>query len=119
MEDVSDNSLKRKAHDIEIDDTDHASSLTNGRSTTAKRHKITGLTPPTSNSSNGSRSPEPLECAMDQAQRFKNYWNSYAKLYQEVSNQPGASQEQIDTVLKMHQRLIEMKDDITSSLNTV
>lgn len=107
---TSEHSLKRKADDLDSDIHDHGSAHANGIVNGIKRHKAS---PSTSESSDSSRSTSP---ALKKARDFKLYYAKYEILYREVSELTDAPQEKIENVKRMHQRLVELKDEITLGL---
>ena len=107
---TSEHSLKRKADDLDSDIHDHGNAHTNGIVNGVKRHKAS---PSTSESSDSSRSTSP---ALKKARDFKLYYAKYEILYREVSELTDAPQEKIENVKRMHQRLVELKDEITMGL---
>lgn len=107
---TSEHSLKRKADDLDSDIHDHGNAQANGIVNGMKRHKAS---PSTSESSDSPRSTSP---ALKKAQDFKLYYAKYEVLYREVSELTDAPQEKIENVKRMHQRLVELKDEITLGL---
>ncbi|CAD6573650.1 MAG: hypothetical protein ASARMPRED_006228 [Alectoria sarmentosa] len=110
---TSERSLKRKADDLDSDIHTHGSLQTNGNVNGTKRHKASAASPSTSESCN---SPLATSHALKRAQDFKTYYVNYEILYREVSESTDAPQEKIDNVKRMHQRLVELKDEITMGL---
>lgn len=110
---TSEHSLKRKADDLDSDIHAHVNPQTNGNANGAKRQKASGASPSTSESSN---SPLVTSHALKRAQDFKTYYAKYEILYREVSESTDAPQEKIDNVKRMHQRLVELKHEITMGL---
>lgn len=110
---TSEHSLKRKADDLDSDIHAHGNPQTNGNVNGTKRHKASAASPSTSESSN---SPLATTHALKRAQDFKTYYAKYEILYREVSESTDAPQEKIDNVKRMHQRLVELKDEITRGL---
>ena len=110
---TSERSLKRKADDLDSDIHTHSNSQTNGNVNGTKRHKASAASPSTSESCN---SPLATSHALKRAQDFKTYYAKYEILYREVSESTDAPQEKIDNVKRMHQRLVELKDEITIGL---
>ncbi|KAL8722170.1 MAG: hypothetical protein Q9225_001314 [Loekoesia sp. 1 TL-2023] len=109
IENTSEHSLKRKADDIDSGTHNHNVPLTNGHiSPAAKRTKTSAPTP----DSSCSESPPISNTILSQAQRFKEYYANYERLYREVSGQAHAAPEKIDRLVKMHKRLQTMKEDI-------
>lgn len=107
---TSEHSLKRKADDLDSDIHAHGSPQTNGNVNGIKRHKASAST------SESSNSPLATSHALKRAQDFKTYYAKYEILYREVSESTDAPQEKIDNVKRMHQRLVELKDEITLGL---
>ena len=106
-------SLKRKA-----DETVSGSSsidnppLTNGPTgPSAKRVKTSVPTPPATESGSSESSPV-SDNVMDQAQRFKSLYERYQKMYREVSTEANAPPEKVEKLMKMHERVQSMKDNI-------
>ncbi|KAF6237620.1 hypothetical protein HO173_004510 [Letharia columbiana] len=110
---TSEHSLKRKADDLDANIHVHSNGQTNGQVNGAKRHKASAASPSTSESSN---SPLATSHALKRAQDFKTYYAKYEVLYREVSESTDVPQEKIDNVKRMHQRLLELKDEITMGL---
>ena len=110
---TSEHSLKRKADDLDSDIHAHGNPSINGYVNGAKRHKASAASPSTSESSS---SPLATSHALKRAQDFKTYYAKYEILYREVSESTDAPQEKIDNVKRMHQRLVELKDEITMGL---
>lgn len=111
----SDSSLKRKANDIDSDIHNHAPPLTNGTSA-AKRQKTSILSPPTSDSSTGSSPPSIRASTISMAERFKKFYVKYEIVHRDVTAREDASQDDIDKLLSMHDRLVAMKDDIARNV---
>ena len=110
---TSEHSLKRKADDLDSDIHAHANPPTNGNVNGTKRHKVSTTSPSTSESSNSSLINS---SALKRAQDFKTYYAKYQVLYQEVSESTDAPRDKVDNVKRMHQRLIELKQEITQGL---
>lgn len=77
-----------------------------------KRHQAPSpaITPPSSESSGGSRTPN--QEVLSLARRFKSYHAKYEKLYREVANSPLSPAEKVKKVKDMHNRLVAMKAEI-------
>ena len=110
---TSEHSLKRKADDLDSDIHAHGNLAINGQVNGTKRHKASAVSPSTSESSNSSLANSH---ALKRAQDFKTYYAKYEILYREVSESTDVPQEKIDNVKRMHQRLVELKDEITMGL---
>lgn len=110
---TSEHSLKRKADDLDSDIHAHGNVQTNGNVNGTKRLKTSAASPSTSETSS---SPLATSHALKRAQDFKTYYARYEILYREVSESTDAPQEKIDNVKRMHQRLVELKDEITRGL---
>lgn len=110
---TSEHTLKRKADDLDSDIHTHGNPQINGSVNGAKRHKASAASPSTSESGN---SPLATSHALKRAHDFKTYYAKYEILYREVSESTEAPQEKIDNVKRMHQRLVELKDEITMGL---
>ena len=116
---ASSHSLKRKACDLDSDIHNHGipmtngnlNGYTNGKVTSGKRHKASDITPPTTDSDD-----EPLALALKKAQSFKKYYASYEKQYREVSQIENPPQEKLDELMRMHNRLAELKEQIRKGL---
>ena len=113
---TSEHTLKRKADDIDLGIHNHHISLTNGNVNGVKRQRPSPPTPPSSASD---PSPQPISELLVKAQRFKQYYADYEKLYREVAHMPNPPQPQVDLVLKKHQRLIELKAEIGEAAVTL
>lgn len=110
-ENTSEHTLKRKADDIDSGIHDHNMPLTNGHiSPAAKRAKTSAPSPPAIDSSSDS---SPISnTLLHQAQRFKECYANYERLYRDVSAQASPAPEKIDRLVKMHKRLQTMKEEI-------
>ena len=86
-----------------------ANGIVNG----TKRHKASATSPSTSESSNSSLVNS---SALKRAQDFKTYYAKYQILYREVSESTDAPRDKVENVKRMHQRLIELKQEITQGL---
>ena len=108
-------SLKRKA-----DDSPSGSSagdkqpLTNGHAA-AKRVKTSVPTPPATEPSSNESSPI-SDTVIGQARKFKNYYEKYQRFYRELSAQDNAATEKIEQLMRMHERLQSMKDEINQAV---
>ncbi len=110
-ENTSEHSLKRKAGDIDSGIHDHSVPFTNGDiSPVPKRAKTSAPSPPAMDSSSES-SPICINL-LEQAQRFKEYYAKYERLYREISVQANPAADKVDRLVKMHERLQSMKDEI-------
>lgn len=114
---ASDHSLKRKANDLHSEVPSLNISTTTGPSNPAKRHKISAISSPTSDSSSRSISPPSHNATIALAKKFKTCYARYEKLYREVSSSPEPTQEKIEHVLRMHERLMSMKADIAKGVS--
>ncbi|KAL8868194.1 MAG: hypothetical protein Q9174_005148 [Haloplaca sp. 1 TL-2023] len=112
----SDASLKRKANDM--DSGIHNHKLTNGESLPANKRARTSAPSPSLDSSSSNSSPLP-DGILEKAQSFKDMHIRYERLYREVSVQVNPSTEQIDRLVKMHQRLQSMKEDLSRDMEEV
>ena len=106
---TSEHTLKRKADDIDSGIHDHHVPFTNGNINSVKRQRPSPPTPPSSASD---PSPQPINELLVKAQRFKQYYADYEKLYRDVTQMANPPQEQVDLVLRKHQRLNELKTEI-------
>ncbi|KAL8734065.1 MAG: hypothetical protein Q9181_003349 [Wetmoreana brouardii] len=105
-------SLKRKADNIDSGIHNHTVPLSNGHiSPAAKRAKTSAPSPPAMDSSSSDSSPFSNNI-LEQAQRFKDFYVNYEKIYREVTTQPNPAPEKLDNLAKLHRRLQSMKDDI-------
>ena len=112
--------LKRKANDIDSGIHDHVDQRAiGGRNGSPKRQK-TSMSPPTSNPStvsSRSTSDSPSTNHHDRlmlAQNFKSQHAIYERLYKEVYAWKDAPTDKIREVLKMHERLLGMKNLISN-----
>ena len=114
-ENTSERSLKRKADDIDSGIHNHNVPLTNGHiSPAAKRVRTSAPSPGKTDDSSSSGESGPVSnIILTQAQRFKEYYTHYERLYREVSTQTKAPPETVDQLVKMHKRLQTMKEDIS------
>lgn len=110
---TSEHSLKHKADDLDSGIHAHGNAPIDERVNGIKRHKASATSPSTSESG---YSPLPTSHALKRAQDFKTYYAKYEILYREVADSTDAPQEKIDNVKRMHQRLVELKDEITMGL---
>lgn len=110
---ASEHSLKRKADDLDTEIHAHGNAPVNGNVNGTKRHKASAASPSASESSSSSLA---TSHALKRAQDFKTYYAKYEILYREVSESTDAPQEKIDNVKRMHQRLVELKREITTRL---
>lgn len=111
VENTSEHSLKRKANDIDSGIHNHNVPLTNGHFSPApKRVKPSAPSPPAMDSS--SESSPISNSLLTQAQRFKDYYANYESVYREVSTQTNPAAEKVDRLVKMHNRLQTMKEEI-------
>ncbi|KAI4197182.1 MAG: hypothetical protein LQ348_002190 [Seirophora lacunosa] len=109
---TSEHSLKRKADDVDSDLHSHNVPLTNGQiSPAAKRIRRTVPSPRAMDSSSSESSPISSD-VIHQAKRFKEYYANYERLYGDLSAQTTPAVEKVDRLVKMHNRLRTMKDEI-------
>jgi len=114
----SDRGLKRKANDIESDIHHHGGvSVTNGKMHPAKRQQTVANTPPTSDSSTET-SPRVSVGVLHQAQRFKKLYHEYAKLHRQLGGMAEPPQDRVQTLIKMHARLEELKREISQAVGS-
>lgn len=117
VQNTSEHELKRKADDVDSSIHHHDTPSNNDDMNPAKRYKPNSiLSPPTSESSNSSNSPGISHKTLDLAKRFKIFYAKYEQLYREVCSWPDAPKEKVESVLKMHDRLAAMKDEIAQRL---
>ena len=111
---------KRKAEDTEKDTekdlASHNTPSTNGNGDTIKRRKTSTMSPPTPDSSNSSVTSQPNVEIIEKAQRFKMFHAKYEKLYREVSSLTDPQQDKVETLMKMHERLAAMKEEIVRGI---
>ena len=118
---TSEQSLKRKAGDVDSDTHNHSASCpsdgVNGTSqvdhSVTKRRKTSEVESPSSSSSD---SPSVRDTALKKAQMFKIYYANYQKKYLEISQMEDAPNEKIEDLMKLHHRLAEMKEQIMNGL---
>ena len=115
VQNTSEHTLKRKANDLDSGIHDHDTSIANDHEPVAKRHQTSAVSPPTSDRS-GSVSPPVAGQMIEQAQKFKAYWAKYEQLYHALSSFPDPPQEKVEQVLKMHNRLIVMKAELSDGI---
>ncbi|KAI9817202.1 MAG: hypothetical protein M1827_001314 [Pycnora praestabilis] len=108
---ASEKYLKRKAADMDSSIHIHDRPVRNGHQDNHKRHHTNTGDTPLSDSSSSTSPPSSYETLM-LARRFKEYWAKYEKLHQEVSTSPGPDPGKLETVKRMHDRLVTMKADI-------
>ncbi len=118
--DGSAGSLKRKANDLNADIHNHAMPHANGPEGSPKRQKMSTspptLTSSTTSSVSDSDSPNAHHDRVRLAQNFKTDYVIYERLYKEVYAWRDAPAEKVKEVLKMHERLIGMKDEIAKGI---
>lgn len=112
--------LKRKANDIDSGIHDHVERPTNGQSDYSPKRQKTSMSPPTSNPSTASSrsnsdSPTTDNELLTLAQSFKTDYAIYERLYKEVYEWRDAPTEKVKEVLKMHERLLGMKNEISNT----
>ncbi|KAL9001031.1 MAG: hypothetical protein Q9169_000515 [Polycauliona sp. 2 TL-2023] len=101
-------STKRKADDNP--------SLTNGHTAPAvKRIKTSVPTPPATETSSSESSPV-SDRVLDQAQRFKGLYDKYQRFYQELAAQANPAPEKMDKLMRMHERVQLMKEEISRAV---
>lgn len=110
-ENTSEHSLKRKAGDIDSGIHDHNVPITNGDMSPAPKRAKTSVPSPPAMDSSSESTPISLNL-LDQARRFKEYYAKYERLYREVSVQANPAADKVDRLVKMHERLQSMKDEI-------
>ncbi|KAL8654706.1 MAG: hypothetical protein Q9226_003325 [Calogaya cf. arnoldii] len=114
----SQTSLKRKPED-DLSGSSRSDNppLTDGHTAPAvKRVKTSVPTPPATESGSSESSPV-SDDVLSQAERFKKHYGKYQQLYEEVSAQgANAAPEKVEQLLKMHERLQKMKDDISRAV---
>lgn len=114
----SEASLKRKANDLESGIHNHSGPLANGHVdghvngyiSSAKRRKISDPSLPSSESDN---SPPTKDMAVQKARFFKKYYTNYEIEYRKVLEMKEPPHEDVERVNKLHQRLIELKEELT------
>lgn len=112
--------LKRKANDIDSGIHNHVDPRTTGGSDYSPKRRKTSMSPPTSNPSTVSSrsiSDSPTTTNHDRlmlAQNFKTDYAIYERLYKEVYAWRDAPTDKIKEVLKMHERLLGMKNLISN-----
>ena len=111
VQNTSDHTLKRKANDVDSDIHNHGTPVTNGHAHPAKRQQIAVTSSQESDSSSGA-SPPLISAIIQKAQQFKNYYARYEKLYRELSGLANPPREKTDALMKMHNRLQELKQEI-------
>ena len=103
---------KRKVEDPDADSPAQSGGLVaNGVQRPAKRHQASVPSPTLSDSSGSQSSPVLVEM-VDLAKKFKTYYAQYEKLHRELSASPNPDNDQVERLLKMHNRLDVMKIDI-------
>ncbi|KAL8656383.1 MAG: hypothetical protein Q9210_000310 [Variospora velana] len=109
---TSEHSLKRKADDVDSEIHKHNVPISNGHINAGpKRIRTSVPSPPAMDSSSSESSPISSD-VLHQAQRFKEYYTNYERLYGEVARQTTPAVEKVDRLVKMHNRLQTMKDEI-------
>ena len=113
--------LKRKSGDRDAGIYNHGFPMSNGNLNgyvnggvnSAKRHKASDMTPPTSDSDDV---PLARDVALKKAQDFKKYYANYEKQYREISNLAIPPKDKVDELMRMHTRLAELKEQIRKGL---
>lgn len=116
---TADNSLKRKANDIDSNIHDHnapsSKRVNTGGPSAAQPTEAAPISPPTSDSQYSSSSDAKLKQALNDAAEFKKYYARYYSLYQEVKPLPkDVPNPRFDRLMRMHEKLEKMKADIVS-----
>ncbi|MCJ1398348.1 hypothetical protein MMC11_001546 [Xylographa trunciseda] len=115
----SDRGLKRKANDIDSDIHDHGDAkVSNGIEPPAKRQQNYPDSPPTSDSSSSAASPGISSSIIPLAQEFKTYYQTYQTAHREIADMVEPPQDKVEKVMRMHQRLEEMKTEITKAVGS-
>ena len=108
----SDQVLKRKANDLDSDIHNHGSVSVPKRPEKPEKRRHTMVnTPPTSDSSEAP-SPRVSNATLHTAQRFKQLYNTYLKLHNELASQDHPPPNQVGRIIKMRDRLVELKSEI-------
>ena len=112
----ADRSLKRKANDLDSNIHSHGEAkVANGIQPPAKRQQTYPDSPPTSDSSSAA-SPGISSSIIPMAQEFKKFYQTYQIAHREIAEMVDPPQERVEKVLRMHKRLVEMKDEITKAV---
>ena len=111
----SDSPLKRKANELDSGIHDHGGfTSTNGNS--AKRPKTSPMSPPTSDSSTGGRKVAHLNSTksstVDMAKQFKRIYERYYKTDRELRAMERPPPDRVVELVKMRNRLVQMKTEI-------
>ncbi|KZF24345.1 hypothetical protein L228DRAFT_266690 [Xylona heveae TC161] len=114
----SDSKLKRKANDIESGIHDHTTAREVARGEQKKRHQPQHINSPNSDSSSSVTPPPSNYETLRLAQRFKEYYAKYAKLYQELLVSANPPADKVKQVTEMHHRLSAMKMEITRAASS-
>ena len=114
----SDRGLKRKANDLDSDIHSHGDAkVANGVEPPAKRQQTYPDSPPTSDSSSGA-SPGISSSIIPMAQEFKIFYQTYQTAHREIAEMVEPPQDKLEKVLRMHNRLVEMKAEITKAVGS-
>ena len=119
---TSEHSLKRKAGDLDENIHDHISPFANGHvngRVKPKRQKTSELTPPSSDSLSPPSPQTARNEALEKAQRFKDYYPKYEKMYREVAASLSPTAEKLKTLERMHRRLVDLKAEIVSLVKSM
>ncbi|KAI9771114.1 MAG: hypothetical protein M1840_002465 [Geoglossum simile] len=109
-------SLKRKADQMDRRDPDRQSRLNRRLEESNKRRQLQA-TPPPSVSESSSVSPAPYDnYTIEMAQRFKKIYREYTRLHEELSHTDNPPAEKIKEITNMHNRLSRMKIEITATV---
>ena len=105
-------SKKRKAEDVDANSGAHGKgAATNGTQRPAKRHQVAVPSPSLSDSSGSPTSPV-LRETLKKAKKFKEYYAQYEKMHRELSAALNPLNDQVERLIKMHNRLETMKAEI-------
>lgn len=113
---ASKHKLKRKADELDSDTHKDVVPLTNGHMSPNKRSEPSVLSPPATDGSDSSTALDNHRFTLERAQRFKKYYMKYERLYHEISTTSEPSAEKVEQVKAMHQRLIELKNQISRAV---
>lgn len=109
--------LKRKANDIDSGIHNHEISSADAPSDHPHKRPRLSMSPPTSilsteSSRSASDSPKKHTDILVQALAFKEQHANYSRLYKKLAECPDAPPEQVQLVLKMHEQLMQSKNEI-------
>ena len=114
----SDQVLKRKANDLDSDIHNHGCTSVAKRPEKAEKRQHTMVNTPSTSDNSEAASPRVSNATLHTAQRFKQLYNTYLKLHNELTGQHHPPPEQVERIIKMRNRLMELKSEIYEAVKT-